>query len=153
MQAQLSMSMGKLDVAASLLKEGLVRINQDDWAGYLLYFDCVLPSTGYPFKDAADGVISLEGGFGSLLTLFSSRDWWLQVSGTLSEADLLERFAIVEATVNALVQQVGTTHTLNRIADNTSPTTKNAGCKNFVPNRQNVTSQALVTSLNTVKGK
>lgn len=75
-QAQTALVSRQQDKAKALLMESLQSLNPDDWAGYMLLFSCFLPSTALPFDQAAEGLISVQGGFGGLEETLNDPEHW-----------------------------------------------------------------------------
>ena len=76
MQAQTALVAKEQEKAKTLLMESLQALNPDDWAGYMLLFSCCLPSTALPFEQAAEGLISVQGGFGGLDANLRNPEHW-----------------------------------------------------------------------------
>ena len=75
LQVQVALGQRQFDKAASLLEEGLLQHNPDDWSGYLLLMACRLPATAMPLHDAAEGFFAVQHGFCDLQKVFNQKFW------------------------------------------------------------------------------
>lgn len=88
--------------------ESLQSLNPDDWAGYMLLFSCCLPSTALPFDQAAEGLISVHGGFGGLEALLKDSEHWnsMQPGAEATESSYKQASSELEAFLSSIVSKV-----------------------------------------------
>lgn len=108
MQAQTALVSKDQAKAKEILMESLRSMIPDDWAGYMLLFACCLPSTALPFDQAAEGIISLQGGFGGLQGVLEDSEHWssMQPGPEATEEDYKEACSELEAFLSSIISKV-----------------------------------------------
>ena len=108
-QAQTALVAKEQEKAKNLLMQSLQSLNPDDWAGYMLLFSCSLPSTALPFEQAAEGLIGVQGGFGSLERILKDPEHWssMQPGTDATEGSYQQACSELEDFLSTIVSKVG----------------------------------------------
>eukprot|EP00892_Ulva_mutabilis_P000627 jgi/Ulvmu1/10565/UM065_0019.1 len=104
LKAQTALAAGKSSIAAASLKEALRTAVPDDWAAYMLLFGCCLPRSGWPCEHAVHGLIGVQGGAGHLHDRLSTQQFWLDLEGPESEADVRDAVSDLSAFLASMIE-------------------------------------------------